>query len=76
MSDKPIHDINRYKKALIYCKELAKLELSMKNALVELELYKKYLPAQECIEVLSNNLTIVQVHLNHQKKIVENKGSK
>lgn len=71
-----INDINRYKKALIYVKELAKLETSMKTAISELEVYKKYTPAQECIEVLSNNLTIVQVHLNHQKKIVENKGSK
>lgn len=72
----PIHNINSYKKALVYVRELAKLEASMKNALSEIEVYKKYIPAQECIEVLSNNLKIVQVHLNHQKKIVESKGSK
>lgn len=69
-----MHNINKYKKALIYTRELAKLEISMKNALAEIELYKKYIPAQECIEVISRNLTIVTVHLNHQKKIVETKG--
>jgi hypothetical protein len=69
-----MNNINKYRKALLYSKELAKLEASMKNALTELELYKKYIPAQECIEVISRNLTIVQVHLNHQKKIAESKG--
>ena len=73
---KPVHNIALYKKALIYCRELAKLEASMKTALSEIEVYKKYIPAQECIETLSRNLTIVQVHLQHQKKIVDNKGSK
>lgn len=69
-----MNNLTKYRKALIYTKELAKLEASMKKALTEIEVYKKYIPAQECIEVLSNNLTIVQVHLNHQKKIVETKG--
>ncbi len=73
---KPVNDLRKYRKALIFTKELAKLEASMKNALSEIEVYKKYIPAQECIEALSRNLTIVQVHLNHQKKIVENKGAK
>ena len=73
---KTVNDLKLYKKALIYVKELAKLEASMKIALSEIELYKKYIPAQECIETLSRNIMIVQVHLNHQKKIVENKGAK
>lgn len=68
------NNITKYRKALIYVKELAKLETSMKTALADMELCKKYIPAQECIEVISRNLTIVQVHLNHQKKIVETKG--
>ena len=70
-----MHDIHKYRKALRFVKELGKLETSMKNALKDLELYRHYLPAQECIEVLSNNLTIIKVHLEHQKKIVDNKGS-
>lgn len=70
------NDLPLYKKALHHCKELAKLEISMKNALTELERCKNYIPAQECIEVLSRNIVIVQVHLQHQKKIVDNKGSK
>lgn len=69
-----INNLHKYKKALIFVKELGKLEISMKKALEDIEKYKKYLPAQECIEVLSNNLTIVQVHLTHQKKIIEDKG--
>lgn len=69
-------DLTKYKKAIIFVKELTKLETSMKTALLEIEHYKKYIPAQECIETLSRNLTIVQVHLNHQRKIVEDKGSK
>lgn len=74
LSSTMINNINKYKKALIYVKELGKLEASLKNALSDLEQYKHYYVTQECIEVLSNNLTIVQVHLNHQKKIVESKG--
>lgn len=69
-----INNINRYKKALLYVKELDKLKSSMVKSLSELESYKKYIPAQECIETISRNLTIVEVHLNHQKKIVETKG--
>jgi hypothetical protein len=71
-----MHDIHKYKKALTYVKELAKLEASLQRALDDLSVYKKYLPAQECINVISDNLTVVKVHLNHQKKIVENKGKK
>jgi hypothetical protein len=52
-----MNNLVKYRKALIYVKELAKLEASMKNALADLESYKKYLPAQECIEVISRNLT-------------------
>ena len=69
-----INDIHKYKKALRFVKELAKLESSMRNALIEIEPYKHYIPAQECIEVLTNSITIVKTHLDHQKKIVENKG--
>jgi hypothetical protein len=71
-----MNDIHLYKKALIFTKELSKLEQSMKNALAEIERYKKYIPAQECIETLSRNLSIVQIHLAHQQKIVNNKGAK
>lgn len=69
-----MNDIHKYKKALIHTKELAKLEKVIISALSELQNCKQYIPAQECIEVLSNNLTIVQVHLNHQRSVVENKG--
>ncbi len=72
----PVNDLRKYKRALLFVKELTKLEASMKNALSEIEVYKKYIPAQECIEVISRNLVIVKVHLDHQKKIVDNKGSK
>lgn len=70
-----INDLKLYKKALLYTKELAKLETSMKTALVEIEQYKKYIPAQECIEILARNIIIVNAHLEHQKKIVDNKGA-
>lgn len=69
-----VNNITLYKKALIYVKELAILEQSMNKALIDLEPYKKYIPTQECIEVISRNLSLVKVHLNHQKKIVESKG--
>ncbi len=71
-----MYDIHKYKKALVYVKDLSKLEESLQKALNDISQYKHYLPAQECIEVISNNLTLVKVHLNHQKKIVENKGKK
>jgi hypothetical protein len=71
-----INDITKYKKALIYVRELSKLETIISKALNELAIYKKYLPVQNCMETLTDNLTVVQVHLNHQKKIVESKGSK
>lgn len=69
-----INDLKLYKKALHHVEKLGKLETAMKNALSEIEQYKSYIPAQECIEILNNNLVIVRVHLEHQKKIVENKG--
>lgn len=69
-----MNNIHKYKKALVYVRELSKLEESLQKALSEIEHYKKYIPAQECAEVISRNLTIVQVHLNHQKKIVQTKG--
>lgn len=68
------HNINKYRKALIYTEELGKLKILMEKALIDLEPFKKYIPAQESIEVISRNLVIVEVHLNHQKKIVETKG--
>lgn len=69
-----INNINKYKKALTLVEELSKLELSLKTALTDLEQYNKYIPAQDCIEVINRNLMLVKVHLNQQKKIVENKG--
>ena len=71
-----INDLQKYKKALVHVRELTKLEQSISNALKDIEKCKNYIPAQECIEVLSNNLLLVRVHLNHQKKIVDSKGSK
>lgn len=69
-----INNINKYKKALVYTNELRELKEILIESLQKLEKYKKYIPAQECIEVLSNSQTLVQTHLNHQRKIVETKG--
>lgn len=69
-----MHNVQKYKKALKFVEELGKIETVMKKTMEDLQNYRKYYPVAECIDVLNNNLTIIQVHLNHQKKIVESKG--
>lgn len=71
---KTFNNLSLYKKALHHVEKLGKLEAIMKESIQKLEEHRKYIPAQECLEILNNNLVIVSVHLQHQKKIVENKG--
>lgn len=73
---KNVNNLTDYKKSLHHVEKLSKLQQAMKSALKDIEQYKSYIPAQECIEVISHNLIIVDVHLNHQKKIMDNKGLK
>lgn len=70
-----MNNITNYRKSLKFVEELGKLEELMRQSLSNLEKYKKYIPAQECISIISDQLIIVQVHLNHQKKIKESKGA-
>lgn len=69
-----MHNITKYKKALIHVQDLEKLYNVLKESIIKLEIHKKYIPAQECLDVLYNNKILVETHLNHQKKIVESKG--
>lgn len=69
-----VNNITKYKKALRFVRDLDKLAKVLSDAEKELLKYKQYKPAQECIDVISNNLLLVKVHLEHNKKIVENKG--
>lgn len=69
-----VNDFNKYKKAKIIVEDLEKIlkiiDLSMKG----LKPFRKYTSLSETLLCLEDSKSILEIHLEHHRKILENKG--
>lgn len=70
-----VNDINKYKKAIAYEKDFVKIADIMNKTLGQLQPYIKYIPVAEAFRTLHDNVKVIEIHLEHQRKIKESKGS-
>lgn len=69
------HDFNKYKKAKIIVSELETLLKIIDLSIKGITPFKKYNSISETLMCLNDNKTILDIHLNHYKKVIETKGS-
>lgn len=69
-----VTDINAYKKAKIVVKDLLNTLGVIHSTIKQLERYSKYTQVADCISVLDQNKTLLEIHLNKYKRVLENKG--
>ncbi len=70
-----LHDFNKLKKAKIIVADLTKLLHIIELSIAAIKPYVKYTSMSETLLCLSDNRTILNVHLFHQQQIIKNKGS-
>lgn len=68
------YDLDKYKKAKQYVKQLTNLLSIFKESSDKLEMYKNFIPAQECYNTLQSNIVLIELHLVHQQKILDTKA--
>lgn len=69
-----VNDFNKYKRAKIITKELEKVLNIINLSLKGLKPFRKYTSISETLLCLEDSKSILEIHLEHQKKILENKG--
>lgn len=69
-----LNDITKYRKALIFSKDLVIINNIMLKAIESLKEYKKYVPVKDSMCALIDSQKLVEIHLNHHKNIIKNKG--
>lgn len=70
-----VHDFNKMKKAKVVVRELTTLLKIIDLSITGLTPFKKYTSIMETLSCLYDNKTILDIHLSHHKKILDNKGS-
>lgn len=69
-----IHDFHKLKKAKIIVEELEKVMKILNLSIVGLKPFRKYTSLSETLLCLEDSRTILEIHLEHHKKVLENKG--
>lgn len=69
-----IDEYKQYKRAKILVSDLEKIIRIINLSISALHHFSKYAPVNQIISTLQTNKTILEIHLNKYKKIVENKG--
>ena len=71
-----INDFKNYKKAKVYVEHLSAslkvIDLSIKG----LSLFSIYTPCRKILDVMKEEKKVLEAYLEHNKKVVANKGSK
>lgn len=68
------HSLREYKQAKILVKDLKQIIKIIDLAINALYHYSKYSPVSIIISSLQTNKTILEIHYNKQKRILESKG--
>lgn len=63
-----------YKRALVLRRELTQAIKELETSSEKLSKYKKFLPIVESLVMINDSITILNLHLNTQNKIIERKG--
>jgi len=69
-----INNLHSYKKAKVIVKDLEQVINAMDLSIRALVHFSKYIPVRESVSILENNKTLLEIHLNKQRKIIANKG--
>lgn len=69
-----INDIAKYKKALIFTKEIKETLLVLDEADKKLSKYSKYIPIMACLNAIQDAKLILKTHYAQQDAIVRSKG--
>jgi hypothetical protein len=64
-------DFKNLKKLKIVANDLEKARQLLIASIELLKDYRKYVPVMESISTLHNSRTIIEIHLNHYKRLVE-----
>jgi hypothetical protein len=70
-----ISDLNKYKTAKLIVNDLHGIIHLLNNCKRDLTSYHKYLPVQDVESVITNSLTLINLHLNKYQDILNNKGT-
>lgn len=70
-----LHDFNKLKKAKVIVRELTILLKIVELSINGMTPFRKYSSIQETLACLQDNKIILQIHLDHHKQILANKGS-
>ena len=68
------HNLKDYKQARVFEKDLKQVIKIINLAISALHHYSKYAPVSVIISSLQTNKTILEIHYNKYKRIVEAKG--
>lgn len=71
-----IHDINKYKKSLLYLKHLETIINVIDLSLRALKFYEPYTSVAKIMRIMENEKAVLQSHLEQCKKIKESKGKR
>lgn len=70
-----VADFNRYKKAKVLEKDFEVIIMLLNISIKGLDQYLKYVPVMECVSVLKNNKTLLELNLRRIKTVINNKGN-
>jgi hypothetical protein len=68
------HSLREYKQAKLLVKDLKQIIRIIDLAINALHHYSKYAPVSVIISSLQTNKTILEIHFNKQKRILDSKG--
>lgn len=66
-----LSDFKNLKKLKLMASDLEKAHKLLTTSIESLKDYKKYVPVMESISILHNSRTIIEIHLNKYKRLVE-----
>lgn len=69
-----IHDFNKLKKAKRIVKDLETVMKILNLTHIGLKPFRDYTSLQETLLCIEDSKTILQIHLDHQKNVLKNKG--
>lgn len=66
-----ITDFKNKKKLQIIAKDLAECKKRLSTSIELLKDYGKYIPIMESLSTLHNSRTLIEIHLNKYKRVIE-----
>lgn len=68
------YDLSKYRRSLKLVKDLDVMIPKIQVLIKELQAYKHYAPVKEILYSLKDNLTILEIHQNNERRVKSSKG--